>query len=342
MIRFTLILVVICFSITMSLSQEWTRLPDFPEELGDVNWNRSFEEAKVMAIEQDKPIFILFQEVPGCATCRNYGNELLTHPFIVEAIETYFIPLAIYNNKKGADGDILRKFGEPSWNNPVSRIIDPKSEKDLVKRLNGKYDMEGLLSFISNGVLESGALIPEYLDLLYREVSVTDLRETHLAMYCFWSGEKVLGSLDGVISTKAGFMNGSEVVKVRYDADRVSEEKLISFASENHCADRVYTIDKREEKAARKLNVKTKNVGSFRADAEPKYYIYKSNYKYLPMSSLQALKVNIAMSKQLSPDRYLSPRQLVLMEQIEQGEYQKQVMVDVDFKTSWYSLLGLQ
>ena len=323
------------------VSQGWVKVPDFPEELGDVNWNRSYETAVSKAKSQDKPVFILFQEVPGCATCRNYGNDLLTHPLVVEAIETYFVPLAIYNNKGGSDADILRKFNEPSWNNPVSRIIDSNSEKDITKRLNGHYDMAHLVSFVSKGILESGQLIPEYLDLLYQEVTSVDLREMHLAMYCFWSGEKHLGALDGVVATKAGFMNGAEVVKVKYDASKVSEDNLISYASKQKCADAVYTNDKREEKAALKYKIKTKSEGKFRADGEPKYYIYKSDYRYLPMTSLQALKVNTALSKQISPDEYLSPRQLEMLKLIMNGAGKKKDVIDKDFSTSWHSILQL-
>tara|TARA_B110000259_G_C13840037_1_gene332304 strand:+ start:179 stop:310 length:132 start_codon:yes stop_codon:yes gene_type:complete len=43
-------------------------------------------------------------------------------------------------------------------------------------------------------------------------------------MYCFWSGEKALGALDGVLSTQAGFSNHSEVVKVQYDSRLIQEE----------------------------------------------------------------------------------------------------------------------
>jgi hypothetical protein len=314
-------------------------LPTFPEELGDVNWHRSYESAIAKAKDQDKPVFILFQEVPGCATCRNYGNDLLTHPMIVEAIETYFVPLAIYNNKGGSDGKILRKFNEPSWNNPVSRILDPNSEKDITKRLNGKYDLAHLISFISNGIIESGQLIPNYLDLLYQEESSVDLRETHLSMYCFWSGEKNLAGLQGVVATRSGYMNGTEVVKVKYDAGKVSEDKLISFASQQKCADAIYTNDKREEKVAKKLKIKTKREGKFRADREPKYYIYKSKYRYLPMTNLQALKVNAALSKQVSPNEYLSPRQLELLQLLRDGKAKKQEVIDKDFSISWHSIL---
>ena len=85
-----------------------------PEELGKVSWNRDYNKALSQSKITGKPVFILFQEIPGCSTCKNYGNNILTHPFIVETIEEYFIPLAIYNNKSGKDAEVLRLYGEPS------------------------------------------------------------------------------------------------------------------------------------------------------------------------------------------------------------------------------------
>ena len=102
-----------------------TSNPD-PVELGKVHWIRNLDEAKLKSQRECKPILILFQEVPGCATCRNYGSDVLSQPLIVEAIETYFIPLAIYNNKGGHDGEVLLMYNEPAWNNPVVRIVDEK------------------------------------------------------------------------------------------------------------------------------------------------------------------------------------------------------------------------
>ncbi len=324
---------------TSSHNPNWLQKPQQEEELGLVRWTRSYADAIKRAQEEDKPVFILFQEVPGCSTCKNYGNNLLTHPHIVEAIETYFVPLAIHNNKGGEDAEILRKFGEPSWNNPVARIIDPKSEKDIVRRLNGKYDMENLIATISSGILASNKLIPKYIDLLQKEYSARDLRETHLSMYCFWSGEKNLGNLDGVIATKAGFMNGAEVVKVKYDANRLKEDKLISYAAEKRCADGVYSDDQRELKAAKKLNVSTKKKGKFRPDGQPKYYTFNSNYKYIPMTGLQALKVNTALSNQLSPDEYLSPRQLELLNLVNDKKVKAKSAIDQDYALTWNKLI---
>ena len=62
-----------------------------PEELGKVNWLRNIEEGIAQSATSKKPVFLLFQEVPGCSTCRNYGQNVLSHPLIVEAIESLFV-----------------------------------------------------------------------------------------------------------------------------------------------------------------------------------------------------------------------------------------------------------
>ena len=169
------------------------------QELGKVNWLRNYDTALLTSEKKNRPILILFQEVPGCATCRNYGNDVLSDPLMVDIIENFFVPLCIFNNHKGEDAKVLKKYGEPSWNNPVVRIIDHSNEKDITKRLNGRYDMEGLIVTISNGILASNKIIPEYLVLLQQVYSSIDLRETHLAMFCFWSGEKnvIFSTLSG-------------------------------------------------------------------------------------------------------------------------------------------------
>jgi len=107
---------------------------DNPIELGKVKWFRSYEKAIQESKKDGKPIFLLFQEVPGCSNCTRYGTEILSHPLIVEFIETAFVPLAIFNNKGGADKRVLEQFGEPSWNNPVVRLID-EIGRDVAPRI---------------------------------------------------------------------------------------------------------------------------------------------------------------------------------------------------------------
>lgn len=60
---------------------------------------------------------------------------------MVEAAETLFVPLAIKNNTEGdADARVRDRFEEPSWNNPVVRIFDSATEKDLLPKLHRPPD----------------------------------------------------------------------------------------------------------------------------------------------------------------------------------------------------------
>ena len=140
-----------------------------PKELGKVNWLRNMEKAQAQSVKEQKPILILFQEVPGCATCQRYGNGPLSHPLIVEAIETLFVPLAIYNNKGGDDRKVLDSFGEPSWNNPVVRIVNAEKE-DIIPRLGGNYSPLGLVNSMLLALDASNRVSPRYLQLLGEEL----------------------------------------------------------------------------------------------------------------------------------------------------------------------------
>ena len=93
---------------------------------------------KLFPCQKSKINLFLFQEAPGFLTCRNYGNAVLSNAVIVETIEKYFIPLAIFNNKQGKDIEVLKQYGEPRWNNPVVRIVNSNGE-NLIRRIAGDY-----------------------------------------------------------------------------------------------------------------------------------------------------------------------------------------------------------
>ena len=70
------IIVVLLFSKTI-YCQPFSYPKDNPVELGKVKWLRDYNEALRLSKEKDFPIFILFQEVPGCANCTRFGNDVL-------------------------------------------------------------------------------------------------------------------------------------------------------------------------------------------------------------------------------------------------------------------------
>lgn len=277
------------------ISHFLTMLISDPVELGKVKWLRSMEDAMVQSKRECKPILILFQEVPGCQTCRQYGNEVLSHPLIVEAIETHFIPLAIYNNKGGHDADILKKYNEPAWNNPVVRIVDEKG-KDVVSRLSGNYSAHGLATTMTNVLIKIQGKAPVYLQLLTDELAAKSAGTLSAvySMYCFWSGEALFGKVNGVTATTAGFQYGKEVVRVEYNPIVISKTQLDKIASQSNC--------------------KNSAEGSFSPDQTPKYYLSNSRYRSIPMTQLQKCRVNSAIAEGQNPDIFLSTRQLQFLE----------------------------
>jgi hypothetical protein len=275
-----------------------------PQELGKVKWLRNWDEAVTQSQKQVKPIFILFQEVPGCHTCTTFGDEVMSHPLIVELIESYFIPLAIYNNIDGHDRDILKKFNEATWNNPQVRIVN-NSAKDIIPANKNIYTKSGILGKIYKALIAQNIVVPKYMQLLENEFAIEEgnIETTYFSMYCFWTGEKEIANIEGVLATDAGFMNGEEVVKIKFNKELTSVDQMFKKAREVKCGDTVF---------AAKENAKADEKGSYRQDKESKYYLYKSDFKYVPMTAYQAMKVNALLGNGISPDYLLSPRQLAI------------------------------
>ncbi|MCB0549525.1 MAG: thioredoxin family protein [Phaeodactylibacter sp.] len=312
-----------------------------PEELGKVRWLRDFETGLERASLEDKPVFLLFQEVPGCATCRNYGNEVLSHPLIVEAIETLFVPVAIFNNKGGKDAEVLRYYNEPSWNNPVVRIVD-YGRLDLIPRVSGNYSQLGVVQAMVFALERRSKPIPVYLQLLYEELLARQqgLETTTLSMYCFWTGEKMLGQLDGVIATEAGFMDGREVVQVAYNPKTVSFKEIVEAGQQARCADRVYAHNdaQKAEAIAMLGQGKAGARSSFRPGHEPKYYLSRTPYRFVPMFPLQAARANALIGQGKSPEGVLSPRQAELAKQMKahpEGKWENVIGKDMIAAWAW-------
>jgi len=311
------------------------------EELGQVNWHRDFNEALSLSQKENKPIFLFFQEVPGCSTCRNYGHNVMSHPLIVEAIETYFIPTAVFNNKKGKDAKVLKQYGEPSWNNPVVRIVNA-DQKNVVGRLSGDYSKLGVINRMMDAMTSYEIAIPAYFNLLQEEL-LAEKRGTETAvfgMYCFWSGEKNIGQIRGVINTTAGFMGGKEVVKVVYDPSIISFQDLLKKAKKTQNADHVFTSNQDEIKTASKLLGKNKvsKKSKFTMDREPRYYLSKTVYQYIPMTAMQATKVNslLANGQSATADILLSPKQLAILKSINRENKKRfKSAVNLDIAKAW-------
>ncbi|HQW26154.1 MAG TPA: hypothetical protein PLV75_09350, partial [Saprospiraceae bacterium] len=194
----------------------------------------------------------------------------------------------------GHDAEILKRYQEPAWNNPVVRVVDSEGS-NILPRLSGNYSAAGLTALMTNALIKQKGKAPMYLQLLTDELSAQQktISKATYSMYCFWTGEALFGKLNGVIRTTAGFEGGKEVVVVEYNPSIISKTELDKIAQSQKCV--------------------VSGGGSFRADATPKYYLSNSEYRVVPMTEIQKCRVNSALAEKQDPGAFLSARQIAFL-----------------------------
>ncbi len=214
-----------------------------PVEIGTVNWTRDLDAALVNSKDSGKPIFLLFQEVPGCEGCQNFGKEVLSHPLLVEAIESEFLPVVVFNNRaEEQDKKLLERFHEPAWNYQVVRFLNSDGI-DIIPREDGVWTVEGIAVRMIEVLNKGKRQIPKYLSTIPGSQESTKHSQAAFAMHCFWTGEYQLGAMEGIVNTEAGWLDGREVTLVTFDESILSLEELAKQASKIQCADKIYTRD---------------------------------------------------------------------------------------------------
>lgn len=293
-----------------------------PPELGRVHFGRDIDSGLKSAADSGKPAFVVFQEIPGCATCRAFGAGPLSHPLMVEAIEDLFTPIAVHNNKGGADALALARFHEPSWNNPVVRFL-ASDGTDLIPREDGVWSAGGIATRMGLALERAKRPIPRWFELARLELSdgaTASTRRAVFAMHCFWEGQAALGGLDGVVDARPAFYEGAEVVVVDYRVARISTAALVRAANGLDCALKVWTSDAADLETAKAIvGARAARLdGSVRA-AKPDDDLRHVHgaLTLVPMTRVQALRVNAALAREKNFDDVLSPKQRALRASIE-------------------------
>ena len=170
------------------------------------------------------------------------------------------------------------------------RVVDPQDERTLV-RVAGDYTSAGLLGALARTLAPKGQ--PAWL-AAHAPMGLP-LRTDTFSMHCFWTGERVLGRLPGVVKTRTGWQGGVEVVEVTYAPSLLSPKRLAAAAQAGSCS------------AAPK--------GQLRATPkDDKYSLKRTPYRYVPLSSLQASRLNAGARA----ESLLSPVQLGVLALVRQ------------------------
>ena len=158
------------------------------------------------------------------------------------------------------------------------------------------------------------------------------------SMYCFWTGEGQYGKMEGVVNTRPGFMHGREVVEVEYNPAIISFEELAEAGKKVKCAGEAYAHDEKQLEKAKKIfgTSQTDMTTKFRQDKEPKYYLSKTMYRFIPMTSTQAARANSLVGLGKNPETILSPRQIAFAKSIKTNPNKKwKNVIGEDFVQAW-------
>jgi hypothetical protein len=235
---------------------------------------------------------------------------------LVDAIEQEFVPLLVYNNRPGRDAELLENYRERSWNNPVVRFFTADG-RELLARAEGVYAADAVAERLLAALAAAGRPRPGYLELAREELANEPLERAVFAMSCFWHGEGVLGSIAGVRSTRAGWLEEREVVEVEYSPARVPFAELLRRARTEGCAERVWVEGEERLAAAREIvGAAAQALATAPRPAKAgdhEYYLRESAYAWLPLTPLQRVRVNARLAGARAADDLLSPAQRALL-----------------------------
>ena len=262
-------------------------------ELGLVRWGRSPDAALAESKQSGRPLFMLFDEVPGCATCRGFGQDVLSNPLLVEAIEREFVPVFVANNRPGRDAEWLARYGEPAWNNPVVRLLSG-SGQDVIPRRDGLYSAHEIATRMIDALRAAHRAVPGYLELAAQEARLAHRETAVFATACYWEGEAHFGGLPGVVAVQALDTGEGEAVRVTFDRTRLTHDGLAAAAAK-YGYTRELATDVRSRDASGRDHL---------------HALAGSPLRSLQLSPVQAMRVNAALARGDNPLAWLSPSQL--------------------------------
>ncbi len=169
----------------------------------------------------------------------------------------------------------------------------------------------------------AGRVVPSYLDLMVQETIGDDVparrERTTFAMFCYWEGEAQLGRLDGVTRTRACWVDGREAVEVEFDPTVIGYDTLLASARRTQCADVAYAHTDEQLAIARAKGPETTRLEGRARDAserDRKFALGRTEAAHLPLTPMQATRVNAALRLGGDVRQWMSPRQLRLLGRI--------------------------
>ena len=90
--------------------------------------------------------------------------------------------MVIRNNVPGYEKEILERFDEPTWNNPVMRFVDGKGA-DVIPRKDRVWTTAGVLERMQESLVAARRDVPVWLRTTAHETASGDVETALFAMF---------------------------------------------------------------------------------------------------------------------------------------------------------------
>ncbi len=291
-------------------------------ESGTVRWHRDLDAARAQAASTGRPMMLLNWDMNADGRDGSWRGPL-SHPIVVDAANHEFVPVRVAGSSSSAHvpappGSIRFLAADGRDLNPA-RATAPVDEAPSTARL---------LTMMDRALVAAGRPVPEYLRLVAGEYDPPARETATFAVTCYWKGEKELGALDGVVATRTGMLDGEEVVEVDFNPNVLGFRSLATSARAMACYRKVYARSPGQAQAAAGgagADVASSAEPVYTAGNQQQYHLWlRKAWHLVPLTQLQATKVNAALLRQESPDRYLSPSQIAIQRRL-QAMYDRDV-----------------
>lgn len=138
------------------------------EELFDlIEWYEYTPETFTLALEQQKPVYLVISAPAWCYWCHVYESEdYLFHPDLYPYINEHFISVFVDSDRRP---DLTRKYLEGGW--PSTTIFTPNLQR--INGFTGPREPSGLLDYLEsvNNWLAGQVFTSSFLELNYQETT---------------------------------------------------------------------------------------------------------------------------------------------------------------------------
>ena len=111
-----------------------------------------------------------------------FGEGPLSFPLLVEAAETLFVPVAVRNNVEGYEREVLERYEEPTWNNPVVRYVGADGV-DLIERKDRVWDLGGTVTRMTAALDAAPYPIPAWFETVAAETASGEIETAAFSMF---------------------------------------------------------------------------------------------------------------------------------------------------------------